>query len=210
MRKLPIYILIDTSGSMRGEPIESVKVGLKSLVSSLKRDPYAMETVYISIITFDREAKVILPLSPIDNLNLPRIPPVKSSPTNMGEALALMLMKYDKEVVKNTLKEKGDWTPMAVVMTDGSPSDTMLFEDTCEAIKRYKFSRIIGCAAGPKAKYKPLTKFCTDVVILETMDANSFSMFWRWVSVVFTQKSRSSSITDIPLPPPPKEIRIPL
>ena len=30
-RRLPVYLLIDTSGSMRGEPIESVKVGIDSL-----------------------------------------------------------------------------------------------------------------------------------------------------------------------------------
>lgn len=43
MRRLPVYILIDTSGSMRGEPIEAVKVGLDSMVSSLRTDPYALE-----------------------------------------------------------------------------------------------------------------------------------------------------------------------
>jgi uncharacterized protein YegL len=58
MRRLPIYILLDTSGSMRGEPIEAVKTGLRALLSSLSRDPYALETVYLSIITFDREAKI--------------------------------------------------------------------------------------------------------------------------------------------------------
>ena len=28
MRRLPVYILLDTSGSMKGEPIHSVNVGL--------------------------------------------------------------------------------------------------------------------------------------------------------------------------------------
>ena len=40
MRRLPVYLLIDTSGSMRGEPIESVKVGLEAMVSSLRQDPF--------------------------------------------------------------------------------------------------------------------------------------------------------------------------
>jgi hypothetical protein len=43
MRHLPIYILLDTSGSMRGEPIEAVKTGLRALLSSLSRDPYAVD-----------------------------------------------------------------------------------------------------------------------------------------------------------------------
>ena len=44
MRRLPVYLLIDTSGSMKGEPIESVKVGLEALVSSLRTNPYALDT----------------------------------------------------------------------------------------------------------------------------------------------------------------------
>ena len=45
MRRLPVYLLIDTSGSMRGEPIESVKVGLETMVSSLRQDPLALTDV---------------------------------------------------------------------------------------------------------------------------------------------------------------------
>ena len=36
MRRLPVYLLIDTSGSMTGEPIEAVKVGLQTMVSALR------------------------------------------------------------------------------------------------------------------------------------------------------------------------------
>ena len=52
-RRLPVYLLLDTSGSMRGEPIEAVNRGLKVLVSSLRQDPNALETAFLSIITFD-------------------------------------------------------------------------------------------------------------------------------------------------------------
>ena len=73
MRRLPVYLLIDTSGSMRGEPIESVKVGIESMISTLRQDPYALETVNISIITYDRDVKIIRPLTPLDELQLPNI-----------------------------------------------------------------------------------------------------------------------------------------
>ncbi|MDE5869277.1 MAG: VWA domain-containing protein, partial [Muribaculaceae bacterium] len=75
MRRLPVYLLIDTSGSMRGEPIESVKVGLESMLSSLRLDPFALESVNISIITFDRDVKQIIPLTPLDELQIPDIVP---------------------------------------------------------------------------------------------------------------------------------------
>ena len=46
MRRLPVYVLIDTSGSMYGEPIEAVKNGLSIMLSTLNSDPYALETAY--------------------------------------------------------------------------------------------------------------------------------------------------------------------
>ena len=73
MRHLPVYILIDTSGSMKGEPIESVKVGLSDMIATLRQDPYALETVCISIITFDREVNQILPLTELADLQIPNI-----------------------------------------------------------------------------------------------------------------------------------------
>ena len=61
-RRLPVYLLIDTSGSMKGEPIESVKVGIETMLNTLRKDPYALETVNISIITYDRDVKQFLPI----------------------------------------------------------------------------------------------------------------------------------------------------
>ena len=70
-RRLPVYLLIDTSGSMKGEPIESVKVGIETMLSTLRNDPYALETVNVSIITYDREVNQLLPVTPIDELQMP-------------------------------------------------------------------------------------------------------------------------------------------
>ena len=42
MRRLPVYLVLDTSGSMYGEPIEAVNNGLHTLISTLSSDPYAL------------------------------------------------------------------------------------------------------------------------------------------------------------------------
>jgi uncharacterized protein YegL len=209
-KKLAVYILIDTSGSMSGEPIEAVKAGLGSLFSALNRDSQALESVHLCVITFDREARILMPLRGIANLGLPAIADPRSSPTNLGEALRLMCRLRDAEVRKPSADDEGDWLPMCVVMTDGSPSDTALFGEMCDllAANRHPFSRIIGCAAGPKAKTEPLKRFATDVVSLETMDTNGFSKFWQWVSQSFAEHSQNGELTLDDLPPPPAELRI--
>ena len=42
---------------MRGEPIEAVKAGIDALLKSLCNDPYALETAYLSIITYNSQAE---------------------------------------------------------------------------------------------------------------------------------------------------------
>ena len=37
MRRLPVYLLLDTSGSMAGEPIEAVKNGVQMMLHSLRQ-----------------------------------------------------------------------------------------------------------------------------------------------------------------------------
>ncbi|MDR1038633.1 MAG: VWA domain-containing protein [Deltaproteobacteria bacterium] len=205
-RKLPLYILIDTSGSMRGEPINAVKAGLNSLLAALRNDPAASETALVSVITFDRDAKMLMPMTEAACASLPEIPELQSSPTNLGEALQLMCSRYDAEALKYGNATGSEWLPAAVVMTDGAPSDTLLFNSMCKEVKRRRFSRIIGCAAGPKAKREPLELFCTEVRTIETMDSGSFSRFWLWVSRAFT--GGVDDIVDLveELPPPPPDL----
>lgn len=213
MRRLPIYVLLDTSGSMRGEPIESLKVGLQTMTSSLRRDPYALETVWISVISYDLNARVLTPLTDLESFVPPELPEPVTSPTNLGEALQLLLERYQAEVKLSTSEAKGDWLPILIVMTDGAPTDVMLYKQTAAKVADKKFSRIVACAAGKRAKIEPLKLLTKDVYSLETMDVASFSSFWKWVSSTIEAKSVGVSLSDQDggvdeLPPPPPEINL--
>jgi uncharacterized protein YegL len=73
MRRLPVYLLLDTSGSMSGEPIEAVKNGVQVLVSTLRQDPYALETACISVITFESNAQQLVPLTDLSSFQQPSL-----------------------------------------------------------------------------------------------------------------------------------------
>lgn len=192
---------------MTGEPIESVKVGLEAMLSSLRGDPFALESANISIITYDREVKVILPLTPLEDIQLPEITCPESGPTNMGAALKTLCKQIDSEVHLSTPTQKGDWMPLLFLMTDGKPSDIMEYNEAIPEVKKRKFATIVACAAGSKAKTEPLQQLTDQVYTLDTMDKSSFSQFFKWVSSSIGVGNRSIGATsDLILPPPPEEV----
>ena len=210
-RRLPIYIIIDTSGSMNGEPILSVNVGLQAMVHALRQDPHALETVHLSIITFDNDVKEIFPLTALEEVQIPEITCPKSGATNLGTALELAMKHMERDVSKSDTDKKGDWRPMLFIMTDGSPSDTALFNEMVIKIRQSDFGKIIACAAGSKAKESFLKQITDTVVSLDTTDSASFSSFFKWVSASVEQSSigiGAGTDNASPLPPPPDEIQI--
>lgn len=194
---------------MKGEPIEAVKVGIESLISSLRTDPFALESACISIITYDKEVKVLLPLTPLEDIQLPDIVTPDSGPTNTGAALELLCSQIDKEVQLSTPERKGDWMPLMFLMTDGKPSDIQLYKEIIPEVKKRRFATIVACAAGPKAHTEPLMLLTDQVYSIDTMDSASFKTFFKWVSDSIGVGNRSVGATeDLVLPPPPAEVNV--
>lgn len=210
MRRLPVYLLLDTSGSMYGEPIEAVKNGVQTLVSTLRSDPYALETAYISIITFNSSAQQIAPLTELAAFQPPQVE--ASGCTSLGEALKLLAERVDAEIVKTTQDIKGDWKPIVFIMTDGEPTDNL--QTGLNEFKKRKFGMVVACAAGQSANTSTLKQITENVVQLDTADSATIKAFFKWVSASISTGSQKVEDThgDVTtmseLPPPPPEVNI--
>lgn len=210
MRRLPVYLLLDTSGSMTGEPIEAVKNGVQMMVHSLRQNPQAIETAFVSIITFDSEAKQLIPLT--DLASFQTVDLKAAGTTALGAALSLLADKLENEVTKTTLEQKGDWKPIVFIMTDGVPTDN--WQAGFQKLKAVKKGLIVGCAAGNNADDKVLKEITDQVVRLSNTDADSIGKFFQWVSASIATTSTKVEETGIDLtkkdqlPPPPSELVI--
>lgn len=210
MRRLPVYLLLDTSGSMTGEPIEAVKNGVQMMMHSLRQNPQAIETAYVSIITFSSEAKQIIPLTDLASFQMVDIK--ASGLTSLGAALNLLAERLQTEVTKTTLEQKGDWKPMTFIMTDGNPTDDWL--PGLSKLNSINKGLIIGCAAGSAADDNILKQITEYVVRLDNADSESIAKFFQWVTASISTSSTKveesgKEVTGLEqLPPPPSELII--
>lgn len=210
MRRLPVYLLLDTSGSMYGEPIESVKNGLQTLMSSLRQDPYALETAFLSIIEFNSEAVQSVPLTDLMSFQAPDLKP--SGTTSIGAALSLLASKVNEEVKTTSLEEKGDWRPLVFIFSDGAATDDL--QKGIDNLKSTNLGMVVACAAGHHAKLDELMKITENVVHLENADSNAISAFFQWVSASISTNSQkvengeTETAVLSELPPPPPEINL--
>lgn len=210
MRRLPVYLVIDTSGSMNGEPIQAVENGMQMLVSGLRQDPQALESAFLSVITFDSNAQQVVPLTDLASFQMPSL--TASGTTALGEALSLITNCAKNEVTKSTPVKKGDWRPLVFLMTDGCPTDE--WQKGLTDFQSARWGVVVCCAAGQGVDTSILKQISECVVQLDVADSKTLAAFFKWVSSSISTSSKSvnesnKEVTGMEqLPPPPPEITI--
>lgn len=209
MRRLPVYLVVDTSGSMAGEHLEQVKNGIQMLVAALRQDPYALETAWLSVIRFGSTAEVMVPLTELTAFQPPNL--TVTGTTNLGAALSLVADQAVKELTKTTPTTKGDWKPMVFLMTDGGPDSG--WESGLTRFKKEKWGLVVCCSVD--GGNETVLKQISDVVVhLNTSDSNAIKAFFKWISASVSQGSKAvdQGAKEVQglgeLPPPPPEIRV--
>ncbi len=209
MRRLPVYFLLDTSGSMYGEPIQALNNALSGMFSALRSDAQALDSLWVSLITFDRTVNEICPLTELALFQLPEIYCPQSGPTHTGMALELLYDKVKSELILGNENQKGDWKPLLFIFTDGKPNDIQKYREMIPKIKSINFGAIICCAAGHMADDSILKELTDDVVHLDSADSHTLKQFFKWVSDTIEQGNKSQGTGEkVALPPPPSEVHL--
>jgi len=189
MRRLPVYFLIDVSESMVGEPIEHVQEGIGSIIRELRNDPYALETVFISVIAFAGKPKLIAPLVELYKFYHPKLP--IGGGTSLGTAINFLISELDRSIQKTTPDQKGDWKPIIFLFTDGNPTDNYnaAFEKWNKEYR--KKSNLIVISLGENTDVNILGKLTENVLLLKDTSNESFKKFFKWVTASIKTSSLS-------------------
>jgi uncharacterized protein YegL len=206
-RRLPIYVVIDVSSSMSGAPIEAVNAGLRDFEAALRSDPHALETAYVSIITFESTAQQVCPLTEAGLFKAPVM--TASGATELGAALRKLGECFDRDLRPKAADHPGDYKPLVFLMTDGEPTDAGWRNDA-QWFQQRQTSRpanLIAVGCGPHANLAMLKELTGMVLDMPDVSPESFRKLFQWVSQSVKVASKVAGLPaaagpQLPAPPP--------
>ena len=201
--QLPITLCLDTSGSMRGHPINELNAGLRMFYDCVKRDSESRYSADISIVTFGfGDVQRIQDFSHVDDIAMP--PSLKAEGmTPMGEAVNLSLDMLDNR--KNYYRSIGVpyYHPWLILMSDGDPNGiaselSRAISRTRDLVTRNKLV-IFPLAIGNQANINTLAQFSPKMRPVALKGLN-FKGFFEWLSVSVHKVSVSNPGDSVALP----------
>ena len=127
-RRLPVYLIIDTSISMHGS-LDKVKIGIEHIVNAFMKNPATLEEVYISIVTYDSKVEQLLPLTPVYDFKMPEIVIRESESLDLCDVVENIYDIVKHEVKFTTMEQRGDWQPLLWLMTNSDSLDLSILKD---------------------------------------------------------------------------------
>lgn len=201
-RPLPVLLLVDNSGSMANEKINTVNVALKEMLAEFSAIKNAKGKICIGIITFGKTVEIVQPIDKIENISVPEF--TASGKTWMGQAIDKAIDILED---KNQVPERA-YTPTIILLSDGLPSDCPGKMNP----KNYDFSqweplqrlhsseRLKKCpklalGIGDGTNYKMLNAFINDpkVPVIKANDLATITKFFQWVTYSISKRSVSNN-----------------
>ncbi len=117
--RCPCVLLLDTSGSMAGAPIESLNNGLQTFRDHLNQDPIAARRVEVAVVTFNSTVNVEQDFVSAKSFSPPTLD--ASGATCMGGGILAALDLVSAEKQKYKTYGIAHYRPWIFMITDGEP-----------------------------------------------------------------------------------------
>ncbi|MDD3137170.1 MAG: VWA domain-containing protein [Methanoregula sp.] len=195
--RCPCLLLLDTSGSMAGQPIAELNEGIREFYNELQNDSLAIKRVEVALLSFG-PVRIISEFNTAESFFDPQL--VADGDTPMGEAIlkGIDLIRTRKEQYR--ANGISFYRPWIFLITDGAPTDewkhaaAMVREG--ESAKSFAFFAI----GVHKADMKILSQISVRQPV--KLQGLKFREFFQWLSNSMKSASRSNPGDRILLAPP--------
>lgn len=135
-KTMVLFFLIDTSGSMAGEKIQTVNEAIIEVIPMIRdiSNDNADADIKFAVQTFDSDVNWVTP-SPVD-LNTYKYQDLSANGgTSMGVAFSELASKLDKKAFLSN--QVGNYAPAIILLSDGVPTDD--YKAGLNALKQNKY-----------------------------------------------------------------------
>jgi uncharacterized protein YegL len=195
--RCPCLLLLDTSGSMRGKPIDELNAGIRQFRDELFADDMAQKRVEVAIVGFG-------PVRTLTEFQTPDVfePPtlVASGDTPIGGAIEVGLNLLDQR--KQTYRTNGVsyYRPWIFLITDGGPTDH--WQSAAERVKQGEAANHFSFfAVGVEGARMDVLSQITMRQPLKLQELRFRDLF-KWLSNSLSAVSKSQVDTPVPLENP--------
>ena len=200
--RCPCVLLLDTSASMTGSPIQALNDGLETFRDNLITDDLAKKRVEVAIISFDNQVKIVQEFITADQFENPVL--TAQGQTYMGTAInkALDMIATRKSEYRNNGITY--YRPWVFLITDGEPQgeSEKVVKEAADRIRQEEDNKHVAFfAVGVEGANMDRLGEIVQRTPLKLRGLDFREMF-IWLSASMQQVSHSKVDEQVALPPP--------
>jgi len=183
-------LVLDTSGSMDGAPLQELNAGLQTFLQEVQDDDIASYAVDLGVITAGSSVREVLSFTTVSSVQ--GVSPLAAGGTTpLGEAVSLALRRLEERKAQYKRTGVAYYQPWLVIISDGAPTDA--WQAAAQSARALSQQR--------KLVVLPVGVTGADLAVLGQFSSKpalplaglKFREFFLWLSASMSRVSASSS-----------------